>query len=211
MKLWSDSFANGAPIPAAFAFGTHHPETHVQLSSNRNPHLAWSELPEGTRSLALICHDPDVPSRGDDVNQEGRTVPADLPRVEFYHWVLIDVLPTRASIAEGELADGITPRGKPGPDAADGMRQGVNDYTGWFAGDPDMKGSYHGYDGPCPPWNDTLVHHYHFTLYALDVDRCPVDGEITGASVRAAIDGHVLGEASWMGTYTINPDAVDRG
>jgi Raf kinase inhibitor-like YbhB/YbcL family protein len=211
MKLWSDSFGNGDPIPVENAFGKHHPEEHVELSANTNPHLAWSEAPEGTRSFVLLCHDPDVPSRGDDVNQEGRVVPADLPRVDFFHWVLLDIPAGESSIAEGAHSDGITPRGKRGPEAPGGLRHGVNDYTGWFAGDADMKGSYYGYDGPCPPWNDSIVHHYHFTLYALDVARCPIDGELTGPAVRKAIERHVLAKAALMGTYAINPDAEDRG
>jgi hypothetical protein len=207
MKIWSDSFADGAPIPARCAFGTYHPASHVALSDNRNPHLAYSDLPAGTRSLALICHDPDVPSRGDDVNQEGRTVPADLPRVDFFHWVLVDLAPDGRSIGEGEFASGVTARGKGGPAGPRGTRQGINDYTGWFAGDAEMKGDYHGYDGPCPPWNDEIVHHYHFTLYALDLDRCPVDGRFSGADVRAAIGGHVLGQAAIVGSYHIYPHA----
>ena len=81
MKLWSDSFANGQAIPSTFAFGKHHPETHVELCENRNPHLAWSDLPAGAKSLVLICHDSDVPSSPENVNREGVTVPADLPRV----------------------------------------------------------------------------------------------------------------------------------
>jgi len=211
MKVWSDSFADGAAIPEKNAFGKHHPEQHVELTDNHNPHVAWSDLPEGTRSLALLCHDSDVPSKPDDVNQEGKTVPADLPRVDFYHWVLVDVAPDASPIAEGELSSQITPRGKDGPSGPRGTRQGVNNYTDWFAGDDDMKGTYFGYDGPCPPWNDSIVHHYHFTLYALDVERCPVEGEFSGPDVVKAIEGHVLGDASFTGTYTINPDAEDRG
>jgi phosphatidylethanolamine-binding protein (PEBP) family uncharacterized protein len=80
MKLTSESFADGAFIPGEFAFAVPDAASHVRLSSNRNPQLAWSEVPVGTRSFALICHDLDVPSRGDDVNQEGREVPAALPR-----------------------------------------------------------------------------------------------------------------------------------
>ena len=72
MKLWSDSFEDGQAIPTRFAFGKHDAESHVTLCENENPHLAWSELPEGTRSLVLIVHDSDVPSRGDDVNQHTR-------------------------------------------------------------------------------------------------------------------------------------------
>ncbi len=207
MKIWSDSFANGQRIPERCAFGKANAETHVELSDNRNPHLAWSELPPGTRSLALICHDSDVPSRPDDVNQEGKTVPRSLPRVDFFHWVLVDLPADAVSIAEGELSSGITPRGKDGPQGPRGTRQGLNNYTQWFAADQEMSGEYFGYDGPCPPWNDEIIHHYHFTLYALDAERCPVDGKFTGDDVRQAIRGHVLGQAAITGTYAVYPQA----
>lgn len=205
MKLTSKSFADGAPIPGEFAFCVPAAEGHVTLSANRNPHLAWSGLPGAARSLALICHDPDVPSRGDDVNQEGRSVPASLPRVDFFHWLLVDLPPTLGEIAAGSLSDRVTARGKPGPQAAHGARQGINDYTAWFAGDAQMKGSYFGYDGPCPPWNDELVHRYIFTLYALDIERLPLEGAFGGAQVREAIAGHVLAQAAICGRYTLNP------
>lgn len=211
MRLWSDSFADGDPIPVQNAFGKHHPSSHVELSANASPHLAWSDAPAGTRSFVLLVHDPDVPSKPDDVNQEGRTVPADLPRVDFHHWVLVDIPAGTTSLAESAHSSGVTARGKPGPEAPGGMRHGVNDYTGWFAGDAEMAGDYYGYDGPCPPWNDSIVHHYHFTLYALDVERCPVDGRFTAADVKEAIEPHVLAKASLMGTYAINPRAEDRG
>lgn len=83
MKLWSDSWANGERIPTAFAAGRPDAAAGVTFSDNLNPHLAWSEVPAGTRSFALICHDFDVPSVGDDVNQPDREVPAELPRVDF--------------------------------------------------------------------------------------------------------------------------------
>jgi Raf kinase inhibitor-like YbhB/YbcL family protein len=205
MQLTSSSFTHGGAIPGEYAFAVPHPEQRIQLSSNRNPHLAWRDAPAGTRSFVLVCHDPDVPSRGDDVNKEGRTVPATLPRVDFFHWLLVDIPATVTSLAAGAHGSGVTPRGKPGPDAGNGMRHGVNDYTGWFAGDKDMAGDYHGYDGPCPPWNDEILHHYVFTLYALDVEKCPVSGKFGGADVLKAIDGHVLAKAEVMGTYALNP------
>jgi Raf kinase inhibitor-like YbhB/YbcL family protein len=207
MKLWSNSFANGARIPEKHAFGKHDPKTHIALTDNVSPHLAWSDAPAGTRSFVVVCHDSDAPSKGDDVNKEGRTVPASLPRVDFTHLILLDVPATKTSIAEGELAKGVTARGKPGPDAPGGMRQGINDYTGWFAGDADMAGTYNGYDGPCPPWNDEIVHRYHFTVFALDVEKCPAEGELTRANVLAAIEGHTLATAELLGTYAINPSA----
>ncbi len=205
MKLTSTSFANGDKIPGEFSFCTPDPTHHVCLGKNLNPHLAWSDAPAGTQSFAIICHDPDVPSEGTDVNQEGRTVPAALPRVDFFHWVLIDLPATINSIAEGEFSSNVTPRGKPGPQSLHGSRQGVNNYTEWFAGDHDMRGDYYGYDGPCPPWNDEIIHHYIFTVYALDTERLSLDGKFGGPDVRAALQGHILAEASLSGTYTLNP------
>lgn len=204
MKLWSDSWINGDRIPARYACGKPDGQGGGAFSDNVNPHLAWSEVPQGTKSFALICHDFDVPSRGDDVNQAGREVPSDLPRVDFFHWVLVDLPSGLLSIAEGEFSRGFTPRGKPGPASLHGARQGLNDYTGWFAGDTERAGSYFGYDGPFPPFNDSLVHHYVFTLYALSVERAPVEGVFTGPQVRQAIFPHMLAEATHSGTYTIN-------
>ncbi len=205
MKVWSDSFADGATIPVEFAFGRIDAATRVALSGNRNPHLAWSGLPVGTKSLAVVCHDPDVPSSGEDVNQEGREVPASLARVSFHHWILVDLPASRPPIAAGEYSSAVTPRGKPGPSAGRGARQGINDYTGWFANDPDMAGDYFGYDGPCPPWNDSLLHRYVFTVYALDVDVLPLMGRFNGADALKVIERHTLGKASMTGTYSLNP------
>ena len=205
MKLISSSFQDGQTIPGEFAFCVADPVDHVRLSDNRNPHLAWSEIPPGTQSFALICHDPDVPSRGEDVNQEGKTVPASLPRVDFFHWAVVDLPASLREIKAGELAAGVVPRGKPGPEAPHGARQGINDYTGWFANDKDMSGNYFGYDGPCPPWNDEIVHRYVFTIYALDIARLPLDGVFDGQQARTALQAHVLAEARLTGLYSLNP------
>ena len=205
MQLTTTAFADNGVIPGEYAFAVIDPASHVRLSANRNPDFSWTGAPSGTQSFALLCHDPDVPSRGDDVNKEGRTVPASLPRVDFFHWVLIDLPSSASSIARGSHSDGVTARGKPGPHAPREGRHGINDYTGWFAGDKDMGGDYYGYDGPCPPWNDAIPHRYVFTLYALDVPQLPVSGKFTGDDVRRAIDGHVLARASVTGRYTLNP------
>jgi len=210
MKLSSLSFSDSEPIPERYAFGKIDPQSHVALADNYNPHFAWDDVPQGTRSFALICHDPDAPSKPDDVNQEGREIPEDLPRVDFFHWVLVDLRADVRAIEEGAFSNGITPRGKGGPLAPMDARQGVNDYTGWFASDRDMSGDYFGYDGPCPPWNDARVHRYVFTLYALDIETVPVEGRLTGADVLQAIEGHVLAKASLTGTYTLNPRLAPR-
>jgi len=205
MKLTSKSFADGGAIPGRFAFAVPDPKSHVRLSDNRNPELSWSGAPPGTKSFALLCVDPDAPTRPDDVNREGRTVPRSLPRAEFVHWVLVDIPATLSGIAEGACSEGVTARGKKKPVGPAGSRQGLNDYTGWFKGDAAMEGTYLGYDGPCPPWNDELAHHYRFEIHALDLARCPVDGAFTAADVRKAIAGHSLAHAALTGLYTLNP------
>jgi Raf kinase inhibitor-like YbhB/YbcL family protein len=205
MKLTSPILQDNQPIPERFAFCAPDPKQHATFAANKNPPLEWGGMPDGTQSLVLICHDPDVHTKPDDVNQEGREVPADLPRTDFYHWVLVDLPPGPADIREGEFSDGVTQGGKPGPEGPQGTRQGINNYREWFANDPQMAGQYFGYDGPCPPWNDAIAHRYIFTLYALDVDRCPIEGEFTGPDVLRAIQGHVLAKASLTGTYSLNP------
>jgi len=206
MKLTSSNFDDAQMIPGDYSFCIHDPAHRVCLGKNLNPQRSWTGAPAGTRSFALICHDPDVPSNGDDVNQEGRSVPAALARVDFFHWVLVDLPPaTLGEIKAGEFSKEVTPRGEPDPAAAQGARQGLNDYTGWFAGDNDMRGDYYSFDGPCPPWNDEIVRHYVFTLCALDMDRLALDGKFTGQDVRAAMRGHILGQAGLAGLYTLNP------
>jgi phosphatidylethanolamine-binding protein (PEBP) family uncharacterized protein len=68
-----------------------------------------------------------------------------------------------------------------------------------------MRGQYGGYDGPCPPWNDEIIHHYHFAVFALDIPSLGLSGTFGGPEVLAAMKGHVLAEGEWIGTYTLNP------
>lgn len=203
MQLRSDNFDNGQRIPAICAFGKM--ADPFALSDNHSPHLAWKNAPPATRSFVLTCIDSDVPSRGDDVNQQGRAVPADLPRVEFVHWLMANIPAECGELAAGACSDEVTPRGKHDPSGPPGSVQGVNDFTGWFAGDADMGGEYLGYDGPCPPWNDALLHHYHFTLYALDVATLSLVKGFSREQLRVAMAGHVLAETGLVGTYTLNP------
>ena len=112
MKLLSLSFSDTESIPERYAFGRIDAQSHVALADNFNPQFSWDDAPAGTQSFALICHDPDVPSVPDDVNQEGREVPASLPRVDFFHWVLVDLPADLREIDEGAFSNGITPRGR---------------------------------------------------------------------------------------------------
>ena len=204
MKLSSKTFKNGGLIPGRCGFCVQAPRGHVRLSQNLNPHLAWSGAPAGTRSFVLTVIDADAPTKPDDVNQEGREVPVSLPRAEFVHWLMVDIPADVSEIAEGSSSNGVAVKGKSAPAGPEGSRQGVNDYTGWFKGDAAMEGTYLGYDGPCPPWNDARVHRYTFTVHATDLDKSAVKGAYTLADLRKALEGHVLASASISGRYNLN-------
>src|SRR6185437_8153058 len=91
------------------------------------------------------------------------------------------------------------------PSGPPGSVQGVNAYTGWFAGHADMGGDCLRYDGPCPPRNDSLLHHYHVQLYALDVSALALVKRFTRHQLQLAMAGHVLAEAELVGTCSLNP------
>lgn len=205
MRLTSTSFNDGDSIPSRNAFARPHQPGHVTFSDNLNPQLSWSDVPDGTMSFALICVDGDAPTSAEDVNQEGREVPEDLPRAPFYHWVVVDLPADLRSIEEGEFSAGVTVGGKSGGEGPHACREGLNDFTGWFAADEEMAGDYHGYDGPAPPWNDSRIHHYQFTVYALSIEWTSVMGSFTGPEVLETIRKKVLAEATLTGTYTQNP------
>jgi Raf kinase inhibitor-like YbhB/YbcL family protein len=101
----------------------------------------------------------------------------DAPRGTWVHWVLFN-LPADAV----ELSAGV-PKA---PELPSRARQGVND-----SGDV-------GYSGPCPPRGKP--HRYFFRLYALDT-LLNLSPGIKRSDLDAAMAGHVLAEASLMGTY----------
>lgn len=208
MKLHSESFADGQPIPERCAMGT-----PTGFGGNRNPQLAWDDVPAGTRSFVLWCVDPDVPTVAEMVGKPGAEIPVEQPRCEFTHWLLADIPATVHEIAEGAWSDGVTPPGKSTIKAAGEnppapphpARVGLNDYTKWFAGDATMGGDWCGYDGPYPPANDLRLHHYVFRLFALDVEQLDLPKRFAIDQVLTAMQGHVLDEARWVGTYSLHP------
>jgi Raf kinase inhibitor-like YbhB/YbcL family protein len=200
MQIGSASFEHRGRIPAEFALGA-----PGGFGGNRNPQLHWDDVPAGTRSFAVLCIDTDAPTDPSTVGRDDIEIPVDQPRTEFVHWAMVDLGADLRSIAAGSCSDGVTAHGKQAPSGPAGARQGLNGYTGWFAGDPDMGGDYFGYDGPYPPFNDLRLHRYFFRLFALDVARLPLPGRFGAGEVFAAMHGHVLAEASVMGTYSLHP------
>jgi len=74
MTIRSSAFESGKPIP----------RKHTGEGKNTSPPLAWSNLPEGTKTLALICDDPDAPRRD-----------------PWVHWVIYNIPATETGLAEG--------------------------------------------------------------------------------------------------------------
>ena len=91
LHLTATSFADGQPIPRRHAFD----------DQDLSPALQWSGVPPATKSLALICDDPDA-SVG-----------------TWVHWVIYDLPPTTPGLDEGVSKS---------PELANGAKQGVNDY-----------------------------------------------------------------------------------
>ena len=209
MRIHSNSFDHGQRLPAEFAAGQVNPDGSVGFAPNRNPQLAWDEVPAGTRSFALLCIDPDVPTVAEMVGKPGVEIPVAQPRCDFIHWAMADIPADVRDIAAGSCSDGVVPHGKPAPAGPAGARQGLNDYTGWFAGDPAMAGQWRGYDGAFPPSNDLRLHRYFFRVFALDVAHLDLPEVFTAADVFRAMHGHVLAEATTYATYSLNPAVED--
>jgi Raf kinase inhibitor-like YbhB/YbcL family protein len=207
VKVRVEDIRNNGPIPAEYAFCVPSPQGHTTSGANKNLAITWSKGPAGTQSYAIIVVDTDVPSVFDDADKEGKVIKQSLPRQDFYHMVLVDIPASQTRLAMGADSNGITPKGKKPGATPNGLR-GVNDYTGDMSGD--MAGNYGGYDGPCPPWNDERLHHYHFIVYAIDVPTLGLSGNFTGQDARAATAKHALAKGEVVGTYTQNPELMKK-
>jgi len=97
------------------------------------------------------------------------------PSMTWVHWVLYNIDPAVTGLAEGVQPSAL-PRG---------TLQGVNDW------------GRTGYGGPCPPIGR---HRYFHKLYALD-QALPELRHPTKAALEAAMRGHVVAEATLVGTY----------
>ncbi len=96
----------------------------------------------------------------------------DAPGGVWDHWVVYDIPATVTAIPEGGPAPGI---------------EGVNSW------------GIAGYGGPCPPPGPE--HRYRFVLYALDIPSLGLGPAATKAEVLAALEGHVLAQAEWVGVF----------
>jgi Raf kinase inhibitor-like YbhB/YbcL family protein len=200
VKLNSLSFLDGEAIPDRYALSRNSSPTTLVPSENLNPHLSWDDVPEGTASFALLCADLDAPSDRSAANKAGTVLADDIPRRDFYHWVVVDLPASVREIAEGAFVplpqDGTAP-----VLALPACRLGCNDYA-----DMPELGDATGlsYGGPAPPWNDARPHRYRFTVYALSIPSLALPQRFKASDVLQAMQDHVLGQASLTAVYTLN-------
>jgi len=155
MEITSTAFRDGQAIP----------KRYTGEGEDISPELHWTNLPDGTKELALICDDPDAP----------RAEP-------WVHWVIYKI----SSLLD-HLPEGIARSPRPSQPA--GALQGRNSWPS----------DNIGYLGPMPPPGHG-IHHYHFRLYALDVEL-NTERELSKESLLELMEGHVLAEAEIVGTY----------
>jgi Raf kinase inhibitor-like YbhB/YbcL family protein len=94
----------------------------------------------------------------------------------FWHWLVVNIPPSVTSLNAGATLPA-------------GAVAGMTDH-----GLP-------GYQGPCPPVGDP-PHHYIFTISALNVASLPsITAESTGTEVKMALQGHVIAQGIYTGTY----------
>ena len=87
----------------SFDFGGMIPQKHTGEGVDVSPELAWTNVPEGTRSFAVVCHDPDAPRVGSG-------------SYGYVHWVLYNIPSSVTSLPEGvsEFTAGINDNKKKG-------------------------------------------------------------------------------------------------
>jgi Raf kinase inhibitor-like YbhB/YbcL family protein len=108
IKVTSASFTEGGMIPKQYTCD----------GKDVSPPLAWSGVPDGAKSISLICDDPDAPMG------------------TWVHWVLFNLAPKTNGLAEG------VPSSKTLENAA---KHGTNDFRRFGYGGPCPPGGTHRY------------------------------------------------------------------
>lgn len=187
LKVQVKDIAPAQPIPEKFALCQPDGKGKSKGGENLRPTITWGHAPEDTRAFAIVVTDPDVPADFTDAGKEGKTVKDDAKRQLFYHWALADIPADVSEIPGGPSRNA--------PEVGVAAKGSLEKYVD----NPTQ------YGGPCPPWNDERLHHYHFTVYALNVPTLGLTGAVTAAEVEAAAKKHALASATVTGTYTLNP------
>lgn len=191
MDLTVDGFRQESMIPAKYALCKATPDGKSAPGENLRPDIHWGNVPEKAQSFVFFVYDPDVPADFTDAGKEGKTIPKSAARQTFFHWAVVNIPATARSIPGGK------------PDAPLAVGTPLPGDLGKYV--PDAKQ----YGGPCPPWNDMRVHHYHYFLYALDVktlDPLPA----TAREAFEAVKPHIIADRQVEGTYSLNPAVIGK-
>ncbi len=158
--LTSPAIAPGGRVPARFV-----------EDSRVSPPLAWSGVPEGTRSFALAVTDPDLPEA------------FNFPRA-FAHWLVHDIPADVRALAEGASGTALMPGG---------ACELPSDFVTFK-----IPGFGRGYGGPWPP---DRAHRYVFTLYALKVAALDLAADADLPAFSAAVLPTTIDSASFVAVY----------
>jgi hypothetical protein len=205
LKVTVSSIKEGGTIPTKFSFCQPAATGHAGPGPDISPRISWTAGPKGTQSYAVILSDTDSPkSDRDKMNKEGMTVPKTAERQTFYHWVIVDIPANMKSLKEGAGSKERVVHGK-APISSEAGKQGLNMFTVATASNDALKGKYYNYDGPCPPWNDEVSHHYHFTVYALSVKSLGLPADFDGPAAVDAMKDKILAQGVLNTVYSTNP------
>lgn len=196
LSIKVDGIENGKPVPAEHALCIPTKDGKSEPGKNLRPMISWSGAPAGTESYAVFMMDPDVPADFTDKDQEGKTIAADAKRQDFFHFGVVNI-PATASALNGGPSD-------KAPKFGDVLVNSLGDYVS-------KPGAF---GGPCPPWNDARLHHYHFIVLALGKDA-PIAGgaknktapsdDAKAVYTRLAHSKALLAKGEVVGTYSLNP------
>lgn len=152
-KLSSETIKNNETLPneqVLNAFGC--------TGGNISPDLKWEGAPAGTKSFALLVHDPDAPRA-----------------FGWWHWLIINIPSTINEIKKGE---------KLAPPAI----ETITDFNTT------------GYGGACPPVGHG-VHHYNFTIHALDVEKIDADKNTDPNEIEKLVKAHSIAHSTITALY----------
>ena len=125
---------------------------------NISPDLAWSGAPQGTKSCALLVHDPDAPKENG-----------------WWHWLVVNIPINKTSFSAGEKLE------KP-------MLETITDFKTT------------GYGGACPPIGHG-IHHYNFTIHALDVESLNISANLDPNEVEKIVKSHSIASSTICAIY----------
>jgi Raf kinase inhibitor-like YbhB/YbcL family protein len=162
---------------------------------NLSPHLFWGNIPEGTKSFALLCVDIDVPTDFTNANKPDIFIDAAQKRTNFIHWMICNIPANYTELPKGFMNKNQAMYGY----NIYNFVQGLTDYKKRY-GDKAI-----GYWGPCGPVNDTRIHRYIFRLYALNVETLALENGFSYEQFTAAIEKSTIATANLIALYSRNP------